>query len=227
MPSKTYKSTKLFYDAYLYKLQVRTTISGVFRPNHNKEIRRNGLDDYLTASGPTKQDVNVTRYKMVTYEALSDATHIMNVLLDSDEEFKVRCESYSLIIYTNDLSLLEKIADGVSYYSRCKIWRPLVGSEEYLLSNKSIIVTDRDIEYEYKLYLKNGSNTSSLVNWIKKNPDKAKIGDHTLNSLENNYYVNGNYFYVKDSKVLIMAEMVAGKLISKIEKFVHITDLDI
>ena len=225
MPSKTYKSTKLFYDTYLYKLQVRTTISSVFRPNHNKEIRRSGLDDYITASGPTKQDVNVTRYKMVTYEALSDATHIMNVLLDSDEEFKVRCESYSLIIYTNDLSLLERIAAGVGYYSRCKIWRPVIGSEEYLLSNKSIIVTDRDIPYEYKLYLKNGSNTNNLVNWIKKNPDKAKIGWHTLNSLENNYYVNGNYFYVRDSKVLIMVEMVAGKLISKIEKFVHITQL--
>ena len=225
MPSKTYKSTKLFYDAYLYKLQVRTTISNVFRPNHNKEIFRDRLDEYIAASGPSKQDVNVTRYKMVSYESLSDATHIMNVLLGSDEEFKVRCESYSLIIYTNDLSLLERIADGVSEYSRCKIWRPLIGSEDYLLSNKSIIVTDKDIVYEYKLYLKNGSNTSTLVNWIRKNPDKAKIGEHTLNSLENNYYVTGNYFYVKDSKVLIMVEMVAGKLISKIEKFVHITQL--
>ena len=226
MPSKTYKSTKLFYDAYLYKLQVRTTISNVFRPHYNKEIRRDTLDEYISISGPKKQDVNVTRYKIVTYESLTDATHIMNVLLDSAEDFKVRCESYSLIIYTNDLSLLERIADGVSDYSRCKIWRPIVGSEEYLLTNKSIVVTDKEIKYEYKLYLKNGSNTTTLVNWIKKNSDKAKIGESTLYALENEYYVNGNYFYVKDSKVLIMAEMVAGKLISKIEKFVHITDLD-
>lgn len=226
MPSKTYKSTKLFYDAYLYKLQVRTTISNVFRPNHNKVIYRDSLDEYISISGPKKQDVNVTRYKVVTYESLVDATHIMNVLLDSVEDFKVRCESYSLIIYTNDLSLLERIADGVSDYSRCKIWRPIVGSEEYLLTNKSIVVTDKEIKYEYKLYLKNGSNTTTLVNWIKKNSDKAKIGESTLYALENEYYVNGNYFYVKDSKVLIMVEMVAGKLISKIEKFVHITELD-
>lgn len=226
MLSKTYKSNKLFYDAYLYKLQVRTTISSVFRPNSNKEIHRDGIDEYISASGPNKQDVNVTRYKVVTYDSIMDATHIMNVLLASYEDFKVRCESYSLIIYTNDISLLEKISDGVSEQSRCKIWRPAIGSEEFLLSNKNIVVTDKDIKYEYRLYLKNGSNTSALVNWIKKNPDKAKIGDYTLNSLENNYYVNGNYFYVKDSKVLMMVEMVAGKLINKIEKFVHITDLD-
>lgn len=226
MPLKTYKSTKLFYDAYLYKLQVRTTISNVFRPNHNREIRRDTLDEYVSISGPKKQEVQVSRYKMVTYESMMDASHIMNELLDSDEDFKVRCESYSLIIYTNDISLLEKISNGVSEYARCKIWRPLNGSEDYLLSNKSIIVTDKEIEYEYKLYLKNGSNTTTLVSWIKKNPDRAKIGQATLYALENDYYVNGNYFYVKDSKVLIMVEMVAGKLISKIEKFVHITDLD-
>lgn len=225
MPSKTYKSTKLFYDAYLYKLQVRTTISNVFRPDHNKEIHRHRLDEYISASGPTKQDVNVSRYKIVTYDAIMDSNHIMDELLNSTEDFKVRCESYSLIIYTNDISLLERIACGVGEYSRCKIWKPLVGSEEFLLSNKSMVITDKDIEYEYRLYLKNGSNPGPLVNWIKNNPDKAKIGDHTLNSLENNYYVNGNYFYVKDSKVLIMVEMIAGKTISKIEKFVHITDL--
>lgn len=225
MPSKTHKSTKLFYDAYLYKLQVRTTISTVFRPDHNKEIHRDTLDEYISVSGTTKEDVKVSRYKVVTNESLMDANHIMNELLNSDEDFKVRCESYSLIIYTNDIGLLERIAAGVGEYSRCKIWRPLIGSEEFLLSNKSTVVTDKEIIYEYRLYLKNGSNPSALVNWIKKNPDKAKIGDYTLNSLENNYYVNGNYFYVKDSKVLIMVEMIAGKLISKIEKFVHITNL--
>ena len=226
MLSKTYKSNKLFYDAYLYKLQVRTTISNVFKPNYNKEIRRDDLDTYISVSGTEKQDVNVSRYKVVTHISMMDANHIMNELLDSTEDFKVRCESYSLIIYTNNIDLLERISSGVSADSRCKIWKPPIGSEEVLLDNKRIVITNKDIEYEYRLYLKNGSNPSALVNWIKKNPEKAKIGDSTLNSLANNYYVNGNYFYVKDSKVLIMVEIIAGKLISKIEKFVHIDDLD-
>ena len=226
MLSKKYNSNKLFYDTYLYKLQVRTTISSVFRHNKNKEIHRDKLDKLIKLSGPSKESVKISRYKIAAYETMMSASHIMNELQCTTEPFKVRCESYSLIIYANDMDLLDRIMVNLDDSANCKIWTPIVGSEQFLLANRSVSVSKNPVDFKFRCFLKHGTNTGALLNWIKNNPEKAKIGSSTLNALERGYYITGNYFYVKDEKVLMMAEMVGGKLISKIEKIVHIGDLD-
>jgi hypothetical protein len=226
MLSKKYNSNKLFYDTYLYKLQVRTNVSSVFRAKKNKEICRDKLDNLIKLSGPNKDSVKISRYKIAAYESIMSANHIMNELQDTTEAFKVRCESYSLIIYTNDMDLLDRIVINLDDSANCKIWKPIIGSEQFLLTNRGVSVSKNPVDFKFRCFLKHGTHTGALINWIKNNPDKAKIGSSTLRSLEHGYYVTGNYFYVKDEKILMMAEMVGGKLISKIEKIVHIDDLD-
>ncbi len=226
---KTYNSTKTFYGTYLYKLQVRTTLSSVFY----KSAKRKNLDytvynSYLVDLG-SKNEVKISRWKTVTRQQFIDAKVILDLLIGTDVDYKLRCESYSLSVYSNDCEFLENIAKGLSYDAKPKLWKPEKTAEEFLVNNKNVIVSNKPVEFPYKVYLKSDyaqKNYNALVKWLAANKDKSKVGQFTLSNLENGCYITGNYFYVKDLKVLMIVEMVAGKIISKIDNVVYIGDID-
>jgi hypothetical protein len=109
------------------------------------------------------------------------------------------------------------------------LWKPEKSAEQFLLDNKNMVVSKNPVDFPYKVYLKNDStqdNYDALVKWLTHNTDKCRVGKSTLSNLENNYYFGGNYFYVKDTKVLMVIEMVAGKIVGKVDKVIHIDDID-
>lgn len=228
MNLKTHKSSKLFYGTYLYKLQVRTPVSILFTKPQNSSIDYKKYNGMLGLFG-SKNELNITRWKIATRQNLVDAKVILDKLISTNVDYKLRCEAYSLVIYANDEDLLASIADGLSFECRAKIWKPEKTAEEFLLTNKNIVISKNPVEFPYKVYLKHDSSKQSydaLVKWLTANPEKCKVGRSTLENLENNYYFSGNYFYVKDLKVLMIIEMVAGKIIGRIDKVIHIDDID-
>ena len=177
----------------------------------------------------SKNEINITRWKIATRQNLVDAKAILDKLFGTQSNFKLRCEAYSLVIYSNDEDLLTATADELSFECRAKLWKPEKSAERFLLDNKNMIVSKNPVEFPYKVYLKHDStheNYSSLLKWLTHNNDKCKVGRQTLSNLEMKYYVGGNYFYVKDTKVLMIIEMVAGKIIGKVDKVIHIDDID-
>jgi hypothetical protein len=176
-----------------------------------------------------KNEVSITRWKNATRQNLVDAKAILDKLMATDVDYKLRCEAYSLVIYSNNEDTLTDIANDLSYECRAKLWKPEKTAEEFLLNNKNTVVSKNPVEFPYKVYLKHDSSRQSydaLVKWLNSNTDKCRVGRSTLQNLENNYYFSGNYFYVKDTKVLMIIEMVAGKIIGKIDKVIHIDDID-
>lgn len=228
MNLKTYNSTKLFYSTYLYKLQVRTPLSILFTRPTKGVVNYKQYNELVTQFG-SRNEINVNRWKIAVRQNIVDAKTILDKLIFTDVDYKLRCEAYSLVIYSNDEQLLISIADDLSFECRTKLWKPEKTAEDFLLNNKNMIVSKTPVEFPYKIYLKHDSsqqNYDALVKWLTNNPDKCKVGDATLSNLANKYYFSGNYFYVKDLKVLMVIEMVAGKIIGKIDKVIHIDDID-
>jgi len=226
---KTYNSTKTFYGTYLYKLQVRTSLSFLFYGStQTKKPDYSVYNSHVDELG-SKNELKINRWRTATRQQFVDARIILDCIINSDVEFKLRCESYSLSIYTNDCEFLEKIAEDLSFDARAKLWKPEKSAEDFLTNNKNVIVSSKPVDYPYKVYLKSDytqKGYDALVKWLKSNTDKSKVGHNTLYNLEHGCYITGNYFYVKDLKVLMIVEMVAGKVISKIDNVVYIGDID-
>lgn len=173
--------------------------------------------------------IQLNRWKIATKDDVENAESILNKLIKTESDFKLRCESYSLSIYTNDLTLLEKIADGVTYTARAMIWKPEERAIEFLLKNKDMSVSTKPVEFPYRIHLKsdlNRTNYDALVKWIEGNKDKVKIGRWCLTALKSGAWITGNYFYLKDLKTVTIIEMIAGKIINKIEIIKHIDEVD-
>jgi hypothetical protein len=228
MLSKTLNSEKLFYSQYLYKLHIRTPLSHVMRSHPTRGVTAGALNTLKVAMG-NNDTIKVGRFKTAYRSQIEDCDKIIEHLKGKQSEFKVRCEMYSLIIYTNNLSLLDQIAKDTSIDTPCVLWAPVPGSETFLSGNINTIVSKKPTAYEYKVTLKYGSSSvhkTALAAWVRNNPDKAKAGSTVLRNLENDYYVGGNYIYVKNTSCLSIIEMIVGSGIGKIEKIVYINDID-
>lgn len=228
MLSKTLNSEKLFYNTYLYKLHVRTPLSHLMKSHPTRGVTYTALNTLKALMG-NNDAIKVGRFKSATRTQMEDCEKTLDRLKGKQSEFKLRCELYSLIVYSNNLKLLEEIAQDTSVDTPCILWAPVPGSESFLSGNINTIVSKKPVKYEYKVTLKYGSSAThkaALATWIKNNPDKAKAGPVVLRNLEIDYYVGGNYFYVKNTSCLSIIEMIIGSGINKIEKVVYINDID-
>lgn len=228
MSLKISTSKKLFHSAYLYKLQVRTPISSVFYKKKNNKHTFEYLDKLRNLLSD-KGLVQINRWKSANVDDINNAESILKKLVETDSDYRVRCESYSFSIYTNDLNLLQNIGNDLTYTARARIWKPDDKAIDFLLNNKEASVSSKPVEYPYKIYLKsdmNGTNYDALVKWLTNNTEKAKVGKWCLINLQQRHWITGNYFYIKDLKTLTIIEMIAGKIISKVETITHIDDVD-
>lgn len=227
MYSKVSKTQKLFYGTYLYKIQFKTPLGTAFRMSRTtKKLSYKRYDELMKQLG-SNHETKITRWKIVTRLQLNEAKSVLDILNNTKIDFKIRSEAYSLSVYSNDLTLLDQIENQIGMAAKAILFRPLEGSEEYLLTNKDVMVTKNPSEFNYKVVLKNKhGNYDALVHWLTENPDKAKAGASTLRNLRESNHFSGNYFFVKDPKVLMIVEMIAGKIVNKIEKVIHIDDID-
>lgn len=227
MLSKTCNTEKLFYSEFLYKLHIKTPISHAMRPHPTRGVTYSVINNIIASMG-TSDAIKVGRFKTAHRTQVEDAKRIITHLIGTDPEFKVRCEVYGLFIYSNDIELLERIANDTSIDSPCVLWTPIPGSESFLTSNINTIVSKKPVKYEYKVTLKGGSavHKAALAAWINNNPDKAHAGSVTLRNLHEDRWVGGNYFYIKNTNCLSIIEMIIGASISKVEKVVYINDID-
>ena len=93
-----------------------------------------------------------------------------------------------------------------------------------VLSNNIQIVDDKP-EYTYKVYLSDKA-TPGFAKWATANQDKIKLGHSLKKNIENNGYLRGFYFWVKDEKVLLLVKMIIGGNIQRIDKLISKADLD-
>jgi hypothetical protein len=226
---KIFETNKLHYAQYLYKLDLTNAFAPFFRTEFQKgrllsakaaldeayERIQNGLPLYRT----------VYRAQVpVSDQDFFDAKIIYNNLLEADN-YKLRVNSWhTIIIYSNDKEFLLKIANEVEE-KMISFWEPKQENIKLLTQRKKILIVDHEPEFIYKVSLNYKRIDPNFGNWIDANPKLVKCGKKALQNIKEGYAFN-NYFYVKNSKVLSLLNLMIIGNISRIEELVCNTIID-
>jgi hypothetical protein len=233
---KNLETTKLHYNKYLYKFEIRNELASIFRTEFQKngklQYARSRLDECAFAK-EQKGYVYIphkfaSTEKKIPLTHLIDAEKIYSILL-KEKEYMVRCGIWNnnLTIYSNNLKfmndLIKKTLEPMKYF-----WKPLDENIDFLLRNANTIIVNKEPEFSYKVTFGGKSiNTKELHSWITKNQNKVKAGDAFLRTLlDQNPYIRGYYIYVKNEYMLTLLNILAGNNITRIDKLIYKSNLD-
>lgn len=226
MKTKNFVTKKLFYKKWLYKIVIQC--GGI------SYLHRQGID-YIKEAQPVPLHTNSWR-RSISEKVIANRANLIRIagILESvlkDKEYQVRTESDCCAIFTNDESLINDIANGLSEFIK-ETYSPLSDIEAtYLTSNKNkIICEELPLDgYKFKIYFKNGSGMTlstkqGFLKWTSRFSDgRIHIPPGVRNILEEaggNSYFYGQYFYAKDQKIANMAMMFLSDHLNKTEEFV-------
>lgn len=231
MNLKLFETKKLHYGKYLYKVVMYNSLAPIFRMEFQKEnfsYARSKLDEcniaYMEAF---KKDPMVTHFilpwqryyqETVRIDQYFDAINLFR-LLKTETDYKIRVEQATLIVYTNDRNFVKSLINNLK--TVVEFWEPDPENIETLVNNKNIILVAKEPKYKYKLTFGKLKGVPALAKWIESNPSLAKAGDSTINSLYNEGYVKGLYFYVRDNKALTLAQLMVGNNIQRIDELLY------
>tara|TARA_B100000902_G_C27298529_1_gene911471 strand:- start:1317 stop:2006 length:690 start_codon:yes stop_codon:yes gene_type:complete len=224
---KLYESKKLHYNKYLYKLCIRNQCATFFRTEFQKEgtlsYAKGKLDECNRYHNFRKPQITLpvgSRFKeSIDTKHYYDAITIYRHLIRNDVDYLVRVEMHRLNLYSNDRKFLTSLSNNIKE-NWVEFYEPDPLQIQFLQENKNVILVDKEPQYQYKVTLGKKLGTPSLVKWIDENPHLAKIGDKAKESITNSRYVKGYYFYVRDAKTLLIAQMLVGDNIQRIEQLV-------
>ncbi len=218
---KKVETRKLFFGKYLYKITLMNVLGIIFRGKNFTtagEVLDSLQQDYEKGL-PLRRKTWSKEWKIPT-EHFTDCQIIYNICPKWDD-FLFRIEGPNFSIYSNtkeDLVLLSSKLQTVTEFHE-----PDPSAINFLNSNIQIV--DEAPEYRYKVYLSDKA-TPGFAKWAVGNQDKIKLGHTLKRQIENNGYLRGFYFWVKDEKVLLLVKMIIGGNIQRIDKLVSKSDLD-
>lgn len=199
---------KLFYNRYLYRIQLRINKASIWRGGdinyvlnqiflYNNPSANNGGMYYNYTSGATPQDIEKhTKLYQTLYEL---------------EDYKVRVESSIISIYSNTVEVIEKIKKSMNK-EVISLSAPSSDQHKKILSTKSNVVFST-VDYKYKLTIgKLNKDSANFSDWAKNNkkirlprPDDGKL-------------YRGCNILVKDDKTLTMVKMYLSNSIQRIDE---------
>lgn len=212
-------SHKLFYDQYKYKVDFHNALGFVFR-NKNFSHARKSIDTAIQqyeAEGAVKWGSGF-RTVNVTSEELSDLQILLSLFVKEKQDFKIRCESYHLGIYTNNYEWVKTITSKLN--AVCVVHMP----KDNAILTPNIIINDT-IDFGYKITL-NGTADPNLANFCIKHKNKIKIGNRVLSNIQRGYNLKGMYMYVKDFATITLIRLFLKKDLMRIDKIISSKDLD-
>lgn len=226
---KLRETKKLHYSKYLYKLSIPNACASFFRTEFQKDgqlsYARQRLDTLHQHYNNTNNTITVPWghgsrfYDRVPVEHYYDAIDIYRHLKNKTG-FIIRCESNTLNVYSNDRKFLISLANKLRHRF-IEFWEPAPEDIDKLLTNENIIIVNKKPQYEYKVTLSKGKGSPSLASWIDANPKLAKMGDIAKNECYKSGWVKGYYFFVKDTKSLLISQMIVGDNIQRIDRLVY------
>ena len=226
---KLYESKKLHYNKYLFKLVIPSDCSSFFRTEFQKagtlSYAKQKLDECNQYHDAKKSFITLpwgTRFfNTISNEDYYDAITIYRYLRKyRNFDFMIRCEHNRLIIYCSDRKFLVNLSNKLRNRF-IEFWEPDPLKINFLLNNKNVILVNSVPLYEYKCTFGKKSGNPALAKWIDNNPHLAKIGDIAKNECLNQGWVKGYYFFARDEQALLMAQMIVGDNIQRIEQLVY------
>ena len=216
------ESRRLFYDKYLYKLDIQSPLAHIFR-NKNLVAARGVLDNLQNNLEHNEPLVirKFLRAETISIKCLHETQSIYS-LLTQDVDYKLRIQKPTISIYSNSKDYLLSFCNKVT--QECIFYEPAANMKELIKNNPHIIIFKNDIPYEYRITLGN-QKTSEFKEWISSNSDKVKASQNLLNSLELNSNVEGQILYVRDDKIIQLLGLMNVN-IRRIDKIVYEQNLD-
>jgi hypothetical protein len=218
-------TTKLFYGKYAYKVVIRNDLASIFSSHQGINYAKDVLDKMQLALD-LHQELTVRKWrgeiKISTFEF--ERAKAIYRALQTYPNYRIRAD-YSLTIFTNTVELVNALEDTIGHGVR-EVYRPREGVKEFLNTNIETAIVKTEMPYEFRVYFNGNRVDPNFANWLKTNTDKSRVGTVTLRNIEDGYYTNGNYFYVKNEKVLTIVRMFLGHNIRKVERLVYIGDID-
>lgn len=224
---KQHETVKLFYNKYAYKIVIRNDLPNIFASSQSKNHARKIIEG-LEADHAIGENLYIQRWRgliPVTAAALAEARTIYDSL-QMYPDHRIRVEySYSLTVYTNIEPLVNQLVGSLKHSIK-EVWRPTPEILKFLNTNMETVVLKTPVPYEFRVYFNWNNVDPSFAVWLEKNTDKSRVGTVTLNAIKHSRWLSGNYFYVKNEKVLTIIRMLVGHSIRKVERLVYIEDID-
>lgn len=226
------ETKKLFFGQFLYRYKIRSPLAfNFYKTKHFMQMIAAVDAAIASAEEQTKKNkkakAQIRRWNR-SYEV--DSAHIASIkkirdiLVDNQGEFRTRTEMINLSIYTNNEDLIDKL-EKVSNDLSAEVSKPNPLAKDILFGNKEIYVVNKPSNYEYRVTVVGRMNDSKrIAKWLEENADKVKASSTAIRGFRNEYWLSNLLFYVRDAKVLTLAQMMFGDSIKKIEKIVYLGD---
>ena len=217
MSSKRHDTNTLFYNKFVCKGVLMTSLASIFRNANLKSIKTNL--DYLQANAEAGMPLyNPARayQHTVKFDEFADACVLFDELKNLESEYTLRAEGVILGIYTNDLEWLEHLDKRIGL---AEIHTPKSHNDiEFLLEHPNVVIVEKPVQWRYKCFLGYKCNPA-FKDFVEANADKIKIGKTAIDAV-NRGSTSGLYFWLKDKRYLSLCIM-AGATIKRIVK--HVT----
>lgn len=225
---KIYETIKLHYGKYLYKIKLYNQLAGIFRTEQQRSGKLGYAKSQLQEFNAKMLEGEIIKKgtwteTIIEHDDLTDANHIY-ACLRFNKDYLVRCEYNTLIIYSNNLNFLKKVASGIKN-SEVELWQPTKENEHFLKTKKDVVIIDSPSNYKYKVTFGRKKARPELASWLNQNQDKSKAGTIFIKNCANSSYISGQYIFIRDDKVLFLINMIAGDNIVRVEELVLRTDI--
>lgn len=205
-----YKTTnKLFRGTYQYKI-VLVCAGAPYLRSGDMDAALMSLRTLVPSDIP-----NLSRFKRKIIKTQEELDYSIELCeqIKKIGQCEIRVESPWVSIYTNDKSALDQLAninqENVKY-----IAKPPEGME---LVQGSIVLSG--LAYDYRVTVgRTLQNYSAFVEWADANSAKTKLTKSCRNDLLKEKSWGGAYFYISGENALLMAKMMLGSVITKVEK---------
>lgn len=216
---KYWKQTnKLFFEKYVNKVSLKTSLSGYFRGKRIAVAKHQFLliADQLDKSGSSQIQIgNSWNKKFVKFDDLTIAIQICNILLNL-KDFTVRVEGQTVGFYLNDDTAFQQLLNIKNILIH-EVSTPANNEvREFLLSKPKLIIR-KEYTHKYKVTISGlWDGADNFKVWAEKLP---KIKTTT------NRYKYGGHFYVADDKTLSLCRIFLADKIRKIEEIVTANEI--
>lgn len=218
---KFVKTTKLFYNQYLYKIELKLEgLAHYIRwSNRNKGQLLDVMDEF-SKRYYDRHLVNINK-KLVKF--------VCDFLVDT--KIKKRFEWKFLSLYTNDLNDFKPLIDFLIKENFCSALQyvhlpPKKENLEVAIKSGKIYVKRIPKQFKYRIKLKPNYDFETrlqLVNYLQSIPDEIMISNRLMNNLASKYYVysHSGYFYCCNESTYLCVKLMAPNIVDGIFELVR------
>jgi hypothetical protein len=198
---------KLFYDQYLYRIQLRINKAGIWRGGDINYV----LNQIFLYNNPSAHPGMFYNYTNIcTPQDIEKHTKLYQTLYEL-ENYKIRVETSIISIYSNNVEDIDKIKKAMGK-TVISLSAPKSDQHKKLLSTKNNIVFSK-VDYKYKITIgKLNKDSANFSDWAKNNK-KIK-----LPRVDDGKIYRGCNILVKDDKTLTIVKMYLSNSIQRIDE---------